>query len=202
MKAVRFGVVVLAAGVLLCTSCNLFHRSRKPFEPPPPPPPPAYKSSSAKRAPAPLPEPPKVQEAPVDTLSLPQSPEAPPAEIPPPPKPRRTGSSSKTATPAAARAKPPAPADERTPVPKLTQFLTPEQRWQYNQEIDERLLRIRGTLAKLSKQTLSESQMVLLDRVRSFVKQTVETRGTDLVTARSLAHRADLLAQELDNSVR
>ena len=86
--------------------------------------------------------------------------------------------------------------------PRLTQLLSKEKQWEYNREIDNLLLAVNGILDKLEKRPLAEDEMDLLGRVRAFAQQTTETRKVDLVTARSLARRAELLARELEQSTR
>jgi hypothetical protein len=87
-------------------------------------------------------------------------------------------------------------------VPRLTQLLSPEEQRQYNQEIDEALERAHRNVALIAQRPLNAEQQSLLERVHAFLQQTVELRQLDLVTARSLAQRADLLARDLERSTR
>jgi hypothetical protein len=52
-------------------------------------------------------------------------------------------------------------------------------------------------LAKLDGKRLSPEQMETANRIRTFRKQAEQAREQDLVTAVSLAKRADLLAKDL-----
>jgi hypothetical protein len=195
MKSIRVGLLLAILGVMgVSGGCNPFRRSK----PPPPPPTPTAKPMPQITAhppaqpekPKPLPLPPKVEEPPVASLP------PPPIETTPPqPPPRRR--------PARSQAPPPSPEpSEPAEVPRLTQLLTPEQEKEYNHEIDESLERVRQNLASIRGRALNQEQTGVLLRIQAFVQQTQEARKVDLVTAQSLAQRADLLAQDLVQSMR
>lgn len=106
---------------------------------------------------------------------------APPARRPPPPKPAAT-------QPAAIE--PPA-------TPKLAQIFSPDQRREYNKILDASLERVQTELEALAKRNLSKEQKDQVERIREFQTQAKQAREDDLVTAVSLAKRADQLAQDL-----
>lgn len=103
------------------------------------------------------------------------------------------------------KAPPPAPAPSKPEVvetpppatPQLAQIITPAQRAAYTRELDESLDRIRRAVASLAGRRLSASQQEALDSIRTFQRQAEQAREQDLVTAVSLARRADLLAKDL-----
>jgi hypothetical protein len=67
----------------------------------------------------------------------------------------------------------------------------------YNRSLKESLDRVDSALAKLEGKRLSAAQSETADRIRTFRKQAEQAREQDLVTAVSLAKRADLLAKDL-----
>lgn len=85
--------------------------------------------------------------------------------------------------------------------PQLTQILTAQQKQAYNRAIDQSIGRARQALATVTGRSLTADQRMTADRVRIFVAQAEEARKQDLVRAKGLADRADLLAQDLLKSV-
>ena len=81
--------------------------------------------------------------------------------------------------------------------PRLGQIFTAEQLREYNRALDESLTRVRTVLAAAANKSLTAEQAAVITRIRTFVMQAEQTRQQDLVTAVSLAKRADLLAQDL-----
>jgi hypothetical protein len=198
MRLAPIAVTALAALLAISPGCNPFRRQRQPKVPPP-------------VSPAPLPPKPEAEPAPRRQAvwwEFPPPPEvapAPPASIPPPPiQPEfRTRPPRRERGPVAATApEGEAEAPKAPPVPRLTQLLSPEEQRQYNREIDEALDRAHRNVALIAQRPLNSEQQVLLERVNAFLQQTVELRQVDLVTARSLAQRADLLARDLERSTR
>ena len=108
-----------------------------------------------------------------------------PVKRPPPPPPK-----------VQATAPPPEPPPV-APTPKLGQIFTPEQRGGYNQALAESFARVDSALARLEGKHLTAEQSETADRIRTFRKQAEQAREQDLVTAVSLARRADLLAKDL-----
>jgi len=200
----RWLALILLLGLPL--SCGRFRTTRNPKVPPPaataPAENPPFKAkppaAPATEEPKELPPPPEV--AGETTVDVP-----PPLETgdePPPPPPAGPKTRAEQAPPPKPAEDAPPPAPEPDALPRLTQLLTQEQEWEYNREIDERLLAIEQTVATVEKRSLSGEQMEVLARVRAFVTQTTETRKIDLVTARGLARRAELLVQDLEQSSR
>jgi len=204
-KSIRVFAVVLA---LAAGSCRLLHRTPKqsPASAPPKP---------VATAPAPEPSPPPEQ-APkpaeqvlVPPPSLPpgqpaSAPQPPPVQTatPPPPETRRR---------ARAAPKPAAPVSEPEPVaeapkpaaplPQLQQILTPEQQRECNEVINQSLSRAQRTLVAFDGRRVTREQETSIARIRTFIQQAEQARKTDLLTARALAERADVLARDLLKSV-
>jgi len=81
--------------------------------------------------------------------------------------------------------------------PKLGQIFTAAQAREYNRSIDDSLGRVRRALTIVSGRKLTPEQSRIADSIRTFQRQAEAAREKDLVTALSLARRADLLAQDL-----
>ena len=81
-------------------------------------------------------------------------------------------------------------------------MLTPEQERQYNTTLDQCLQRAQANIAIVSKRRLSKEQQGVMAQVQSFMEQSESTRKTNLTAAKSLAERADVLARELERSVK
>jgi hypothetical protein len=181
---------------VLTPSCSrVFHRKPKPVPPPPPIAQPLPQTTTAKPNPQPLcPEPPQlpVEQAHIPPLGLPQG-TLPPA--PPRPKPQRT-TKPETATPVEAQPTQPVQA-----IPQLEQMLSPEQQRAYNEEIDRNIGSAQKTVALLNARKLTREQSGYLDRVVAFIQQAIEARKTDLLRARNLAERANVLAEDLLRSI-
>lgn len=89
------------------------------------------------------------------------------------------------------------------PVPQLGQMLSDEQRRDYEARIHAALQRARANLRKArGNPRLNEAQQRMAAQVETFVEQAEQRRKTDLVSSRSLAERADLLARDLVESLR
>jgi hypothetical protein len=88
------------------------------------------------------------------------------------------------------------------PSPRLGVLLSRAEQRSYNTAIDEAIQRTENNVKKLAGRRLSQDQSVNLQRVQAFLQQARQARGSDLVTARSLAQRADTLAQDLVRGVR
>jgi hypothetical protein len=181
----RAGLAVLWLLVTVSMSGCFFRKQVRVFNPPPPPPPQTV----------PAPEPPTLPPPQLESVGFgSQPPSLPDGEIPElpgppkPPPPRRS--------PVAATPKPPLPV-ETQPVPKLGQIFTAQQLRDYNRSLDESLDRVRKALEVLARKSLTAEQSETAERIRTFQKQAEQARGQDLVTAVSLARRADLLAQDL-----
>jgi hypothetical protein len=91
---------------------------------------------------------------------------------------------------------------EPPPGPRLGQIFTADQLREYNRTLDESLTRVRTVLAVAASKSLTAEQAGMVTRIRTFVMQAEQARQQDLVTAVSLARRAALLAQDLNDRLR
>ena len=200
MRALRYrtAIIALSAAAFL-SGC---HR-RKP--PQPVMVPPAVEVPVPEKQPAQPPPPPPLPPAQTGTAIAP-----PPAttqpQVPGPPnkRHRRTkktqAAQSDEASAAATTAAPAGAGTTAAPgaVPQLGQMLTDQQRRDYEASIQAALDRARANLQKArGNPNVTEAQKNMAAQVASFVDQAEERRKTDLVSARSLAERADLLARDL-----
>jgi len=184
--------LALAAG---SSSCRLFRKSAKAA-----PPPAAAKPSPGPPKPAETPPPPELPPG-QPNLGQPLPTQAP--KLPAPPK-RRV---SRKPAPKPAPAPPPAPAPEPAPepppppVPDLGQILTAQQQQEYNHAIDGSINRAQRNLAALGGRRLNPEQTLAVERIKTFIQQALEARKADLLRAKSLAERADVLAEDLLRSI-
>lgn len=177
------------------TSCRIFRRSKA--TPPPPPlvvvtPPPAKPAEPT--VPPPQEQIPARQEGPPPQIQ----PLPPSIEVPPPKSPRATRRRPQAPAPAEPEEAAPAPA----PIPQLQQILTPEQRQALNQSVDQSMARARQSLNALAGRRLNDEQNAVVERIHTFIRQAEESRGNDLVRAKNLAERAEVLAADLLSSLR
>ena len=183
--------VVLALSAL-CSSCWP-HRSRKPFTPPPPQTQPQVPSNT----PIVVTPPPEIAGDPTSTN--PQLPATIP-EIAPPPAPKPNVPRPKPAPTTPPRTTTPGPPPDQPPSPRLGQIFSPDEQRQYNRAIDDSLGRVRRALDLLARKNLNADQQAEVARIATFQKQAEQAReAQDLLTAASLAQRADTLAQDLLN---
>jgi hypothetical protein len=80
---------------------------------------------------------------------------------------------------------------------RLGQALTPEQQRANNALIDRHLQQATQALGSIGNRPLTNEQRSSVAQIRGFIDQARQMRGTDIVRARSLAERADVLAQDL-----
>lgn len=174
------------AGAVGMTSCG-FHKAPRAFNPPP----------VAAKEPAPIPpapqiaDPPEVAFEPVVFDFPSQTDPSLRFPVPPPPRPARA--------PVANVPKPP-PAPPETPSApalRLSQILTPEESRRNTQELDQYTESVKRALARVAGKTLTAEQRDTAERVQTYLTQAEQAREQDLVTAVSLAKRADLLAKDL-----
>lgn len=128
-------------------------------------------------------------------------------EAPPPPVPqkkRRTRSArkaeAKVSEPPVVESTPAAPAP--APVPRLGQILTPEESKDYTRRLEAALDHVKNALVIIEGKALDRQNKETADRIRSFVAQAEQARDQDLVSAVSLAERADLLSRDLLDRLR
>jgi len=102
-------------------------------------------------------------------------------------------------TPAPARpsATPPATAEPPVAPPRLAQMFTPEELRANTRALNDSLEKVNRALTILEGKNLTAEQKEIVERIRGFRKQAEQAREEDLVTAVTLARRADLLAKDL-----
>ena len=171
----------------LATSGCLFRSSKPPrlFAPPTP-----------VQLPIVLKAPPELEAGPdldIMAVTAPEIFSLPGPALPPPPRPPAPRN---TPPPKAVVPSPP-PSPEPPPPPKITQIFTEDQRRELNRSLDESLDRVKRALETLGRKNLAGDQIGVVELIRTFQKQAEQAREQDLVTAVSLARRADLLAKDL-----
>lgn len=175
-------------------------------------PPPAVQKAAPPPRPARLPDPPAPQTSPPDPDTSATITATPGKVQPPPPDPpkkisrRRTRRPAPVVAPQPANVDAPAPApppvpEPVEPAPKLEQLLDPGQEQSYNQTIDQDLQQARNNLKSVLAKPLSESQQAVVTQVQSFIRQAEDLRKTDLVEAKGLSHKANILASDLARSL-
>ncbi|WP_321478188.1 hypothetical protein [uncultured Paludibaculum sp.] len=177
----------LALLLFATSGCSWF--GRKPKAPPTPPAPvpvvaPKPDPPPAQQQPQPQPEPPPAQ----------QQPEPPPQQQPvpvqlPPSKPK----------PAPAPTPPPAP---KPAPPAFGQILSPQQQTELRNSYQQSAKLARQVLNLVKGKALSRDQAESANRIRSFLLQADEAQAKDPAAAAQLAHRAEVLARDLQSSIR
>ncbi len=177
----------LSAALASCTFPGFHHKAPRVFVPPP-----VAAKPTLPPEPAPTLPPPEESDAEA-SAELPAAPGSLPRLTPPPvaPPKRPVAAAPKPAT------QPPATAPDAAAPPKLGQIYTAAQAREYNRSIDESLERVRRALAAVSGKNLTPEQRQIAESIRTFQRQAETAREQDLVTALSLARRADLLARDL-----
>jgi len=174
------------AGAVGLSSCG-FHKAPRAFNPPP----------IAAKAPRPIPPAPEITSPPEvafepAVFDFPRQID-PASRFPDLPPPARTPKP-------VANVPKPQPAPNETPaVPalRLSQILTPEESRRNTQELDQYTESVKKALARLVGKNLTADQKNTAERVQTYLSQAEQAREQDLVTAVSLAKRADLLAKDL-----
>jgi hypothetical protein len=181
-----FGIVALS---LASTSCWRQKVQARVFTPPP-----VRPGPPAPDAPEPLPDPPQI---PVDAASV-----APPGLLQLPPETLEMPDAPKRVARRPVAPAPPKPAANgpqapEPPTPRLAQMFTVEERRENTRVLEETLERVNRELATVEGKNLTPAQKEIAERIRTFRKQAEQAREQDLLTAVSLARRADLLAKDL-----
>jgi len=205
-------IVWLLAGM---TGCRLF--GRKKVAAPPAAPPPVLTPPAPKPAKPQLPPAPKIDtRAPTPKPPVASTEPLPPAPAPTP-KPEQKRSRKRATRSAEVReSKPaeppkpvetaetpvPAPTPPAVPTPKLEQILSAEQVREYTKNLETSLERVRSAMVQVQGKHLSEEQQEIVGRIRTFQQQAEQARERDLVTAVTLAQRADLLSRDLLDRLR
>ena len=172
----------------MTSSSCLFKKNTITFTPPPARPAPSVSSKPADLTGPPLIEGDPAASFPEASKSIPEIGEPPP----PKPAPRRPAVATVPPKPAATTAPP-----ETPPGPRIAQLFTPDQQREYNRSLDESLERVKRALMIVSGKSLTAEQNEIANKIRTFQKQAEEARDQDLLTAVTLAKRADVLAQDL-----
>ena len=76
-------------------------------------------------------------------------------------------------------------------------MFTPDEVREKTRTLEESLDRVNHALAVVERKNLTPEQRDTAERIRTFRKQAEQAREQDLLTAVSLARRADLLAKDL-----
>lgn len=184
-KTAAVAVCAVLAGALVMEGCLFQKKKARVFVPPP-----VFASLPPEVKPITLPAPPEMTGEVGPGVELPLIADV---SLPPPPP-----------LPAApkAPARPPAPpvVVDTTPAPaapKAAPVISAEERRQLNQDLDERLERVRRVLARAEGRTLSPDLATLANNARALLVSAEQARSQDLVTAVNLAKRADLFAMDL-----
>jgi hypothetical protein len=86
--------------------------------------------------------------------------------------------------------------------PRLEEMLTPAQQAEMNHAVDQSTAAARVTLSRLQGHKLTTEQTDTADRIRTFASQAEQARKTDLRSAAQLARRAEVLARDLEASLK
>lgn len=130
----------------------------------------------------------------------------PPVAVPKPPAPRiprKARPARKTATaPASAPDAGPESPKPAAPLPQLQQILTPDEERQAVQAFERAEARVEKILALFRQRRLTAEQQTSITRIRAFIEQARQARAADLLTAKALAERAAVLAEDLLKTLR
>ena len=122
--------------------------------------------------------------------------EPPPEPAPPPKRPARPKKPSPTP-----EAPVPAITQPSTPPARLEEVLTEDRRRQLETDFSRSVAQARVGLNQTSGHKLTGVQRQTADRIKTFLQQADQAKKGDLATAVQLAHRAELLAQDLRKSL-
>jgi hypothetical protein len=181
------GILALS---LASTSCLRHKALTRVFIPPP------ARSASLPDVPGPLTNPPQLT-ADLSTLAPPTLPQMGPAitiEIPDAPKRATSRPAPRLDLPKPATG--PVPPETAAP-PRLAQMFTPEELRQNTRALEDSLEKVNRALTIVEGKSLTAEQKQIAERIRSFRKQAEQAREEDLLTAVSLAKRAEFLATDL-----
>lgn len=190
--------LILMLAVLL-SGCTLLRPKPRPVPKPFVPPPPMVRTIPDE--PLIVGEPPPNPMLFADIASIPFPIFAPKLEVLPPPRVDRpkTRPNTTPTPPTEAVAEPTPPP---VPVPKLTQILTDQEVRRYRGELDQSTRTAEQILQSALGRQLNQTQSSTANQVRTLLRQASEQRETDLVAARNLARRAEILARDLQRTLR
>jgi len=119
------------------------------------------------------------------------------------PSPRRVAPRPDAAVEGAPVSPPPAPVPAQpTEVPRLAPILSDGQMKELNQAIDAALVSAEQNLRAVRSRDRNTQQQKMLEQAEGFARQAREFRGSDLVSAKSFADKADQLSRELVSTYR
>lgn len=158
----------------------------------------------------PLPEatietPPEIETpVPMVDIPVPEMPAEPEMENPlPKPVPRRRPQPAQTpavqTTPP--EVQPPTQVTPPAPAPRLGEILTDDRRREYEADFTGSETRARAAVNRATGRRLNSTQRERVVQIREFLRQAEVWKSKDLATALQLAHRADLLGQDLLKSL-
>ena len=135
------------------------------------------------------------------TVPTPDPPLSQQPALPPAPKPTKK-TPRRQSNPPPAPAAIPVPVPQAAPPPQLGEIITPAQQSEMNRTVDQSLGAARAALVRLRGRQLSSEQFETAARIRTFADQADQARKTDLRSAVQLARRAEVLARDLEASMR
>jgi outer membrane biosynthesis protein TonB len=104
--------------------------------------------------------------------------------------------------PAKPRPAPPEPMQPKPAPPQLSPRLTPEQQAEAERRTNDDIALAEKNLVLAAGRTLNSAQQDLVEKIRGFIGQAREAiRASDWVRARNLAQKAQVLSNELVNSL-
>ncbi len=201
MNRVGYGLAVVT--LVTSSSCSLIRRGQGKTPPPVIAAPPTKPSLPVENPQ--VPPPPKVQQAEAPKIAPPVATQIP--AKPPEPKPVRSAVRKKPKPPtktqpaAAIVAQTPVPVNQE-PISVLAPVLSASEQEALNRAIDAAVQQAENNLAAVAAKPLNPTQRANADRAKSFIAQALQTRATDLSTAKTLAERAHVLAQSLVSELR
>ena len=95
-----------------------------------------------------------------------------------------------------------APGSPAVEAPRLGQMLSSSEERQYNALIDQTLSQTQSNLNLLAKRSLTPDQQSSIRAIQEFMSQANATRTVDLVSAKALADKAQVLARDLVRNVK
>lgn len=81
--------------------------------------------------------------------------------------------------------------------PRLGQMLSPDQQRQYNALIDQNLATAQASLRLIGSRKLTREQQESVREIEHFMQEAADARKVDLVGAKGLAEKAEVLAKDL-----
>jgi hypothetical protein len=157
---------------------------------------------SASDAPPPAQSSPPIQTTPAVTEPAPESAPSSPALVQPPPQQPTQPHPARPAGTVPGPQAQPTPGPPAAPTPQLAPVLTPDQQRQLGADIDQSLEHAQASLRSIGNRQLTQQQHADMDDIRNFIRQAQATRSTDLPAAKRLAERAEVLARNLEKSLR